>query len=57
MLQGSGEAAHLPLAYLSPTLTYHSHRDDSLKAERRVSVRTLERRVIVPYSGDTGMWR
>jgi putative transposase len=40
-----------PPKYVSPTLTYNYHRDYSLKAERRVSILTLEGRVIVPYTG------
>jgi IS605 OrfB family transposase len=37
--------------YISPTLTYNYHRDFSLKDEQRVSVLTLDGRVIVPYTG------
>jgi putative transposase len=40
-----------PPKYVSPTLTYNYHRDYSLKAERRVSILTLEGRVIAPYAG------
>jgi IS605 OrfB family transposase len=37
--------------YVSPTLTYNYHRDFSLKTEQRVSILTLDGRVIVPYTG------
>ncbi len=37
--------------YVSPTLTYNYQRDYSLKSEQRVSILTLEGRVIVPYTG------
>jgi putative transposase len=40
-----------PPTYVSPTLTYTYHRDFSLKAEQRVSILTLDGRVIIPYSG------
>src|SRR5262249_43973372 len=40
-----------PPKYVSPTLTYNYHRDFSLKAEQRVSILTLDGRVIVPYTG------
>ena len=37
--------------YVSPTLTYNSHRDYSLKEGQQVSILTLDGRVIVPYTG------
>jgi putative transposase len=37
--------------YVSPTLTYNYQRDYSLKSEQRVSILTLEGRVMVSYSG------
>jgi IS605 OrfB family transposase len=40
-----------PPKYVSPTLTYNYHRDFSLKTEQRVSLLTLEGRVIVSYTG------
>ena len=40
-----------PPQYVSPTLTYNYHRDFSLKVEQRVSMLTLEGRVILPYTG------
>ena len=40
-----------PPKYVSPTLTYNYQRDYSFKADNRVSVLTLEGRVIVPYTG------
>jgi putative transposase len=40
-----------PPKYTSPTLTYNYHRDFSVKAEQRVSLLTLDGRVIVPYTG------
>jgi len=39
--------------YLSPTLTYNYGRDYSLKTEQRVSVLTLNGRIVLPYSGYT----
>ena len=39
--------------YVSPTMTYNSHRDYSLKQEAQVSLLTLQGRVIVPYTGYT----
>jgi putative transposase len=39
--------------YISPTLTYNFQRDYSFKTEQRVSILTLEGRVIVPYTGYT----
>ena len=35
----------------SPTLTYNFQRDYSFKTDQRVSILTLEGRVIVPYTG------
>jgi IS605 OrfB family transposase len=40
-----------PPKYVSPTLTYNYHRDYSLKEDARVSILTLQGRVIVPYTG------
>ncbi len=37
--------------YVSPTLTYHLGHDYSFKTDQRVSVLTLEGRVVVPYTG------
>jgi IS605 OrfB family transposase len=37
--------------YASPTLTYNYQRDYSFKTEQRVSVLTLEGRVVMPYTG------
>lgn len=37
--------------YVSPTLTYHLGHDYSFKMEQRVSVLSLDGRVIVPYTG------
>jgi putative transposase len=40
-----------PPKYVSPTLTYNYHRDYSLKGNNRVSILTLDGRVIVSYTG------
>src|SRR2546430_6342914 len=40
-----------PPKYVSPTLTYNYHRDYSLKPDRQVSILTLDRRVVVSYTG------
>jgi IS605 OrfB family transposase len=40
-----------PPKYVSPTLTYQLGHDYSFKAEQRVSILTLDGRVIVPYTG------
>src|SRR5579864_667572 len=40
-----------PPKYISPTLTYNSHRDYSLKPEQQVSILTLDGRVVVSYTG------
>ena len=40
-----------PPRYVSPTLTYNSHRDYSLKPEQQVSLLTLDGRVVVCYTG------
>src|SRR6266700_1634479 len=40
-----------PPKYVSPTLTYQHRKDYSLKREHHVSILTLSRRVIVPYTG------
>jgi IS605 OrfB family transposase len=40
-----------PPTYVSPTLTYNYHRDYSLKPDDKVSILTLDGRVIVPYTG------
>src|SRR6266567_8014712 len=37
--------------YVSPTLTYNYHRDYSFKTEQRVSMLTLDGRVVVSYTG------
>jgi IS605 OrfB family transposase len=37
--------------YVSPTLTYNYQRDYSFKTDQRVSVLTLDGRVIMPYTG------
>jgi putative transposase len=37
--------------YVSPTLTYNYQRDYSFKKNQQVSILTLERRTIVPYTG------
>jgi putative transposase len=39
--------------YVSPTLTYQLGHDDGFKTEQRVSLLTLDGRVIVPYTGYT----
>src|SRR2546430_55757 len=40
-----------PAKYISPTVTYQYKKDYSFKTESRVSVLTLQGRVIVPYTG------
>ncbi len=40
-----------PPKYVSPTLTYNYQRDYSFKTEQRVSVLTLDGRVVVSYTG------
>ncbi len=40
-----------PSKYISPTVTYNFGYDYGFKSEQMVSIRTLERRVIVPYQG------
>lgn len=40
-----------PPRYVSPTLTYNLHRDYSFKTEQRVSLLTLQGRVILSYEG------
>ncbi len=40
-----------PPKYVSPTLTYQLGHDYSFKTEQRVSILTLDGRVIVPYTG------
>jgi IS605 OrfB family transposase len=42
-----------PPKYVSPTLTYNHQRDFRLKQDQRVSVRTLDGRIVVPYRGYT----
>ncbi len=37
--------------YVSPTLTYNHQRDYTFKTEQRVSVLSLDGRVVVPYTG------
>jgi predicted transposase len=44
-----------PPKYVTPTLTYQLGHDYGFKTERRVSILTLEGRVIVPYTGMIGM--
>jgi IS605 OrfB family transposase len=39
-----------PPRYVSPTLTYNSHRDYSLKPDQQVSILTLDGRVVVSYT-------
>lgn len=38
--------------YTSPTLTCQYKRDYSFKTDQRVSISTLEGRIILPYTGD-----
>ncbi len=45
--KGLDQAPH----YVSPTLTYNRGRDYTLKRGQQVSLRTLTRRVVVPYQG------
>jgi putative transposase len=40
-----------PPKYVSPMLTYNSHRDYSPKPEHWVSILTLSGRLLVPYTG------
>jgi IS605 OrfB family transposase len=40
-----------PVKYVSPTLTYQFGHDYSFKTEQRVSILTLDRRVVLSYSG------
>ncbi len=40
-----------PPKYVSPTLTYQRGHDYGFKTEQRVSILTLEGRVVVPYTG------
>jgi putative transposase len=40
-----------PAKYISPTITYNFGYDYSFKPEQQVSIRTLEKRVIIPYKG------
>jgi putative transposase len=40
-----------PSKYVSPTVTYNFGYDYGFKSEQRVSIRTLERRLIMPYQG------
>jgi hypothetical protein len=42
-----------PPKYVSPTVTYQLGHDYSFKTELRVSILTLEGRVILPYTGYT----
>jgi putative transposase len=37
--------------YISPTLTYQHRKDYSFKTEQRISILTLQGRVILPYTG------
>jgi predicted transposase len=47
------EGLDQPPKYISPTLTYQLGHDDSFKTEQRVSILTLEGRVLVPSTGYT----
>lgn len=40
-----------PPIYISPTITYNYSYDYSLKPEQQVSIKTLEKRIIIPYQG------
>ena len=40
-----------PSKYVSPTVTYNFGYDYGFKSEQQVSIRTLERRIIMPYQG------
>lgn len=40
-----------PPEYISPTVIYNFGYDYGFKSEQRVSIRTLERRTIIPYQG------
>ena len=40
-----------PPRYISPTITYNYGYDYSLKTEQQVSIKTLEKRIIIPYQG------
>jgi IS605 OrfB family transposase len=40
-----------PPKYVSPTVTYNFGYDYGFKSEQQLSIRTLERRVIIPYQG------
>jgi putative transposase len=40
-----------PPKYVSPTITYNFGYDYGFKPEQQVSIRTLEKRVIIPYQG------
>jgi len=40
-----------PPKYVSPTVTYNFGYDYGFKSEQQVSIRTLERRMIIPYQG------
>src|SRR6266446_7298539 len=40
-----------PPKYVSPTLTYQYKKDYSFKSDQRLSILTLDGRVIVPYTG------
>jgi putative transposase len=40
-----------PPKYVSPTVTYNFGYDYGFKPEQQVSIRTLERRMIIPYQG------
>jgi IS605 OrfB family transposase len=40
-----------PPKYVSPTITYNFGYDYSFKSEQQVSIRTLKRRIMIPYQG------
>src|SRR5436853_5333159 len=40
-----------PPKYISPTLTYNYGYDYGFKPEQQISIRTLERRIVIPYRG------
>jgi putative transposase len=40
-----------PPKYVSPTITYNYGYDYGFKPEQQISIRTLERRIVIPYRG------
>jgi len=40
-----------PPKYMSPTITYNYGYDYGFKAEQQISIRTLEKRIVIPYQG------